>query len=205
MYNVYNKSEVYYFWDIDAQKKYLIGNEKELIHWLAKQYQRDWWCGSELKNDTLDSFACNSNDYLNYGKNCQILDGFDRCINPKIYEREARLLYLNYYKNQWVKSNYFYRYKNEIKYAFRYDPIPYTHKYGSGGPHVRPRRIKPLKKMYYAYPEYKEFNRGSHKDVPDGWWDDWHRCRQKNWKSQSKRRHQWKEKEVEWGTQNSNT
>ena len=197
MYNVYNKSEVYYFWNIDTQERYLIGNEKELIHFLAKQYRPDVWCGSELRNATLDFFACSEND-LKYGKDCQILDGFDRCINPKIYEREARLLYLNYYKHKKVKSNYFYWRKNNVKYAFRYDPVPRTCK-RKGGPGVKPRRIKPLKSMY-ANPEYKEFNRGSHKDIPLGYWDDWYRCKQKNWKSQSKRRHQWKE-----GTQNSNT
>jgi hypothetical protein len=190
MYNVYNKSEIYYFWNIDTQQKYLIGNEKELVHWLAKQYRPDVWCGSELHNDTLDSFACHEND-LKYGKHCQILDGFDRCINPKIYEREARLLYLNYYKHKMVRSDYFYWRKNNVNYVFRYDPVPHTHK-RKGGPCVRPRRIKSLKQMY-ANPEYKEFNRGSHKDVPDGWWDDWYRCNQKNWKKQSKRRHQWKE------------
>lgn len=190
MYNVYNKSEIYYFWNIDTQTKSLIGNKKELVHWLAKQYRPDIWCGSELHNETLDSFACHEND-LKYGKHCQILDGFDRCINPKIYEREARLLYLNYYKYKKVKSDYFYWRKNNVKYVFRYDPVRYTGK-RKGGPSVRPRRIKSLKQMY-ANPEYKEFNRGSHKDVPDGWWDDWYRCNQKSWKTQSKRRHQWKE------------
>lgn len=191
MYNVYNKSEIYYFWNIDTQQKYLIGNEKELVHWLAKQYRHDvWWGGSELHNETLDSFACHEND-LKHGKHCQILDGFDRCINPKIYEREARLLYLNYYKHKMVRSDYFYWRKSNVNYVFRYDPVPYTYK-RKGGPHVRPRRIKSLKQMY-ANPEYKEFNRGSHKDVPDGWWDDWYRCNQKSWKKQSKRRHQWKE------------
>lgn len=49
----------------------------------------------------------------------------------------------------------------------------------------------PAKRMY-ANPEYKEFNRGSHKDLPDGWWDDWYRHREKNWKKH--RKYQWKEK-----------
>ena len=53
-------------------------------------------------------------------------------------------------------------------------------------------RIKHLKQMY-ANPDYKEFNRGSHKDVPDGWWDDFPpRCNQRSWKKH--RKHQWKEK-----------
>lgn len=201
MYNVYNKSEVYFYWDIKAQKLSLIGNEKELIHWIARQYQTDWWCGSELKNPILNSYGCNIHET---NKDYQIFDGMWRCINPRIYEREARLLYLNYYKKNWVKYNYSYWKKNNVKYAFRYDPVRHTGK-RKGGPSVKPRRIKSLKKMYYAYPEYKEFNRGSQKDVPDGWWDDWYRCNQKSWKTQSKRRHQWKEKEVKWGTQNSNT
>lgn len=89
------------------------------------------------------------------------------------------------------KKDYFYFNKNEIyKDTFRRTPIEGISKW-RGGPSVRPRRIKHLKAMY-ANPEYKKFNRGSHKDIPDGWWDDWRRCKEKNWKSQSKRRHQWK-------------
>lgn len=196
MYNIYNKSEVYFCWEISKQKEYLIGTEKDLIHWLANNYCSSdpifWECGSELRNPILENFGCNPNET---NKEYQIFDGLGRCINPKIYEREARLLYLNYYKHQKDKRYYSYWRKSNIKYVFRFDPVPYTSKW-RGGPSTKPRHIRPLKKMYYAYPEYKNFNRGSHKDVPDGWWDDWYRCNQKNWKSQSKRRHQWKEKEV---------
>lgn len=60
-----------------------------------------------------------------------------------------------------------------------------------GGPHVHPRKIKHIAVMY-SNPEFKEFNRGSRNDYPDGWWDNWYRVRERNWKSQ--RCHQWKEK-----------
>lgn len=30
--------------------------------------------------------------------------------------------------------------------------------------------------MMYDNPEYKGFNRGSKKEIPSGWWDDWDRC-----------------------------
>lgn len=195
MYNVYNKSDVYYLWNISKQKEYLIGDENDLIHMIAKNYRPSWgfwdWddshnlhCG-HWANSILNSFACNVNEA---DKQYQIFDGYGRCINPKIYEREAFQLFLSKYKDK--KQKYYWSKYNNYKYIYRYDPIRYTGK-RSGGPSVRPRRIMPAKRMY-ANPEYKEFNRGSHKDLPDGWWDDWYRHREKNWKKH--RKHQWKEK-----------
>lgn len=194
MYNVYNKSNVYYVWIISKQKEYLIGDENDLIHYLAKNYRPawDWWSfyfdekPRKWRNPILDTFACNINEQ---GKEYQIFDGYGRCINPKIYEKEAFRLFLKQYKDK--KEKYYWRKSNTNTGVFRYDPVPYTGK-RKGGSYVRARKIKHLKEMYYAYPEYKEFNRGSHKDIPEGWWDDWYRCNQKSWKKH--RKHQWKEK-----------
>jgi len=73
--------------------------------------------------------------------------------------------------------------------VFRETSVPHTGRY-RGGPSIRPRKIKHIVAMY-GNPEYKEFNRGSHKELPDGWWDDWTRSVERNWKSQRKVRHQW--------------
>lgn len=193
MYNIYNPSEVFYLWDVKRQQLSLIGNEKDLIHLLAKGYQRSQhlWEWNELKNNILDSFGCNVNET---DKEWQIFDGMDRCINPKIYEKEAYDLYLKYYKN---KEKPLYRvwsvrdktYKGE----FRREPVEGLIR-RRGGPSCRNRKTARLKRMY-SNPEYEEFNRGSHKDIPI-WWDDQKfRCCQRNWKSQ--RKHQWKEKKNE--------
>lgn len=73
--------------------------------------------------------------------------------------------------------------------VFRETSVPHTGKH-RGGPSIRPRKIKHIVAIY-KNPEYKEFNRGSHKELPDGWWDDWTRSVERNWKSQRKVRHQW--------------
>lgn len=188
MYNVYNASNVYFLWDIEKQQKSLIGDENDLIHFIAKCYKYDYNYGYYLHNPLLNSYACNANET---DKRYQIFDGMDRCINPRIYEREARLLYLNHYKKLVNYYQYSWRKNNKNTGRFRYDPVPHTRNYRIGGPTVKHRRVKHLKQMY-ANPEYKEFNRGSHKDVPDGWWDDWYRHVERNWKRQ--RKTQWKTK-----------
>ena len=192
MYNIYNKSNVYYVWIISKQKECLIGDENDLIHYLAKNYHPawDWWYfdkkPKKWRNPILDTFACNINEQ---GKEYQIFDGYGRCINPKTYEKEAFRLFLEQYKDK--KEKYYWQKNYKNMGIFRYDPVPYSGK-RRGGPSVRPRKIKHLHAMYLN-PEYKEYNRGSRSDIPEGWWDDWYRCRQKSWKSQSKRRHRWKE------------
>lgn len=186
MYNIYNASEVFYIWDIENQTMSLIGDENDLIHHLARCYRVSWWCGSELINSIFESYACNINEE---GKKYQIFDGMDRCINPRIYEREARKLYLEVYKKKQQKQEYR-RWIRKYCGEFRREPVEGIHKW-RGGPSCRGRKVTHLKKMY-ANPEYKEFNRGSRDEVPD-WWDDCKfRCRQRSWKSH--RKHQWKEK-----------
>lgn len=193
MYNVYNKSDVFFVWDISQQKEYLIGTEKDLIHYIAKRFRPDMIWGwdtkpirNKWKNDILDSFACNINEK---GKLFQIFDGYGRCINPQIYDKKAFSVFIEEYKDK--KPKFYLRKNHNNKSIFRYDPVPFVHCY-RGGSYQSYRKIKHLKQMY-ANPEYKEFNRGSHKDVPDGWWDDFPpRCNQRSWKKH--RKHQWKEK-----------
>ena len=194
MYNIYNYSNVYYLWDNFKQTEYLIGNKKDLINEMAKNFRIKIWlmreCGDSKErphysNNWLDEYYYI--DYTPY-KRYVIYDGYCRLIDIKEYDDVAFRLYLSNYKDR-VKRFYFR--KSKIKYGhFRYDPVPYTGSRG-GGSSIRPRKIKHLKQMY-ANPEYKQFNRGSHKDVPDGWWDDWYRNVERSWKKH--RKHQWKEK-----------
>ena len=189
MYNIYNPSEVFYLWDVKRQQLSLIGNEKDLIRFLARHYRKKWYLWDyELGNDILDNFGCNINEV---NKDWQIFDGMNRCINPKIYDREAYDLYLKYYKKPKEREDYrTWSIKNKTyKGEFRREPVERLIR-RHGGPSCRNRKVSRLKRMY-SNPEYKEFNRGSHKDIPM-WWDDQKfRCRQKSWKSH--RKHQWKE------------
>lgn len=149
-------------------------NEKEFIIFLAKGFKRDIW--GLLYNKRMEY---------------QYYDGYNRNIDPRIYYKTAHLLWVEKYKNlpeeDWLnKRDRQKTYKGE----FRKEPVEGIRK-RRGGPYCRPRRLRGIAAMY-ANPEYKDFNRGSRKDYPEGWWDDWYRSRERNWKSQ--RRHQWKEK-----------
>lgn len=73
-------------------------------------------------------------------------------------------------------------------YKYRKDPVPYTRKW-RGGPYQSPPHTTRINRMY-GNPDYKYFNRGSKRDIPQ-WWDDKSRCVQRSWKAQSKARHQW--------------
>lgn len=187
MYNIENKSFIltyeYNYWR-HTYKVVTLKNEKELISYLANGYRpydfvwKDislnplWW-----KNNRLEQ---------------EYITGYGKIINPCAYKDDAWIYFCEHLYNQ-VKTRKKYSVKNQTyKGTFRRTPVEGIRKW-RGGPSVRPRHIKQIKALY-ANPEYREFNRGSHKEVPNGWWDDCHRCKEKNWKSQSKRKHQWKER-----------
>ena len=183
MYNIENKSNIYYLWNIQTQTESKIGDYNAVVRFIASRYREKLWIDwyyNPVSNAILDSYGCNKNDG---DKNYQIYDGLGRTINPRIFEKEAWALY----KKGIPEKTYSYR-NHKNTGVFRYDPVPRSRK-RRGGPSVRPRRLKHLKAMY-ANPEYKGYNRGSSKDYPLGWWDDWYRKRERNWKSQ--RKHQWK-------------
>lgn len=185
MHDIYNLSDTYFLWNIEKQKMSFLGNREEIIRFLAKAYQKDWY-DFVLRNIYLDNFGCNTNET---GKLWQFFDGYERCINPKLFEKEAFKLWQVEYKNKnefnWKKHRIC---KKTYPGEYRKDPVAHTGKI-KGGPFCKNRRVTHIKRMY-DNPEYKEYNRGSHKFVPM-WWDDqkW-RTIQRSWKSH--RRHQWK-------------
>lgn len=193
MYNIQNESLTFYYWRTLTQKSYLIGNEKDLIKWIASYFKVPYWGGSELFNIILDNFSCKDSDVENqYIDKYIIFDGIYRYINPKNYEREARIFYLKYLKNsQGDKYNYFFKNKSKKEYGvFRKTPVPGIHKY-RGGPKQKPRKIKHIE-MMYDNPDFKDYNRGSAKKIAFDDWYDWFPRRkiQKSWKKH--RKHQWK-------------
>lgn len=191
MYNVYNPSEVFYLYDILKERTSLIGNEKELIDFIAKAY-KSWWSwdnsSSDACNTYLDDFACSQGD-VTATTRWQFLDGMDRCINPKRYEKQAHALWIKKYKNSQVKRDYSYWHRNKVyKGVFRQTPVEGLRK-RRGGPSVsKPMHMAHIWRMW-GNPECKEFNRGY---CPDKWYEGRERSIERNWKSQ--RKHQWKEK-----------
>lgn len=186
MINVYNEYEVFYLYEIQTETWSLIGNEKELIVFLAKGYYEFYnYCKTELRNRYFDNFGCNQNET---DKWYQFFNGTDRCINPKIYEVDARNYFLKKLKGK--SEQFSHRYVHKYKGIFRRTPVEGIRKIRGGSSHKMP-KTKRIFAMY-ANPEYKDFNRGTKKLIPS-WWDDKFRHVEMNWKSQRKTRHQWKE------------
>lgn len=159
--------------------KYIIKcfhSEKELIEYLAHGYY----------------FLLDNNEKIYYNRryDYSYYDNYNRVINPRWYEDDA----WEYYQNFIMGKEYQYMWEKNNKYhtPSRGKTIPYTRKI-RGGPNVRPRKHKHFA-LIYDNPEYRGFNRGSRSEFPQGWWDDFYRHTEKNWKRQSKRRHQWKER-----------
>ena len=66
MYNIQNESLVFYLWRTKYQNSYRIGNEKDLIKFLASLYREriwfGWWEESKLTHLIFDNFTCYNNE-----------------------------------------------------------------------------------------------------------------------------------------------
>lgn len=197
MYNVYNASEVFYLYDIQNKKVSLIGKEKDFVDFLAKGYKGGYYCydiwmpdEKYTFNTYFETFSCSPNEIDEFTK-WQFFDGIGRCINPKLYEKEAYRLYLSKYKGK-VKYNSKKWYKNKVyKGIFRRTPVERTGKnwfHYSGYRNVRYKH----KIADFLIPEYRNYKRG---DYVGGWdYAESRRHTEKSWKSQGKRRHQWEKR-----------
>jgi hypothetical protein len=176
MYKVENFDTIYCgYYDFFRKNVYCIkkiGSEKELIAFLASGFKKD------------NFYFTISNKYMSY----DYWDGYNRKIEPRGYYEKAYVYWVNLLKDKPNKT-VFNNFKRTYKGTFRRTSVEGIRKW-RGGPAVKPRKSKHIK-MMYDNPEYKGFNRRSKKEITSGWWDDWDRCIEKNWKSQ--RKHQWKE------------
>jgi hypothetical protein len=198
MYNIQNESLVFYLWRTKYQKSYRIGNEKDLIKFLASLYREriwfGWWEESKLTHLIFDNFTCYDNEAGDSTLDTYLIfDGCMRYINPKLYEQKAYDFYVKFIKNkEGDKYNYFSKSKSKKEYGvFRKTPVPGIHKY-RGGPKQKPRKVKHIE-MMYDNPDFKGFNRGNSKRIAmDDYYYDWFPARrpQKSWKKH--RKHQWK-------------
>ena len=186
-YIIYTEHHGENVWDSHKYVLDIIKSEKELISYLAHGYRYyNYFYGEEEnlnKKKNRDNYS-NRRFYYFY------IDSYGRIINPRIYADDAWEYFLDFVLDREKNRLYM---RNKVYHTpKRGEPIPYTgiNKYSTT---LRPRKLKHVVSMY-KNPEFKDFNRGSCSDYPLGYWDDFDRHVEKNWKRQSKRRHQWKEK-----------
>lgn len=190
MYIIENKSDIWVTYN-QLQEGYYnskiilkkIGNENDLIKFLAEGFSYFIINWDDNNNKPIYMIKNKRLAYLYF-------DGYNRKYCSYTYYNDA-LEYFNLYlknNNTFYKRKY-YKWRNIYRYKYRNGPVEHIHK-RRGGPCIKSRHIKQIKKMYLD-PEQKSFNRGSINDLPLGWWDDWDRSVERNWKSQSKAKHQW--------------
>lgn len=200
-----NNQTTYTIWDIVNQKKKGTIKEDELIAYLASGWREDlynlgygeykYWNNKKYWNIIIS--RCNIGIYT-------ILDNYNRVIQPLDYidisfgyYKQGKIITLMEYNYKILgryAESYKIRIKQEKKIKFRYDPIPGTHKWG-GGPSQRMQRVRPaLLSM-----QDPVFKRGSKNQIPTEWDDKFKKRNIKNWKHQSKCRHQWQRgKKDQW-------
>lgn len=173
------------------------------------------YSNSFIEQCTCDVNCLFKNSWDTYYKQYILYDNYDRIINVKDFKDDAFKLFQERVKNNTASSYYpdfWWRWRRAHKtykkhgrgrweymrrmrenYRYRIDPVPHTRKW-RGGPSQSPPHTAKIMRMY-ANPDYKYFNRGSTKEIPQ-WWDDRNRRTQRSWKEQSKARHQWQRGKV---------
>lgn len=205
MFPINNKT-VYTVWNLTTgEQQGVLYEDIELISYIAGGWQEEdlfnigygkykYWNGKKYWNKII--CLCNTESY-------QILDNYNRIIQPLnyidisfIYYKQGKVIFFRKFWRSHGKyiESYKIRIKQEKKIKFRYDPIPGTHKW-SGGPSQRMQRVRPaLLSM-----QDPTFKRGSKKQIPTEWDDKFKERYIKNWKHQSKCRHQWQRgKKDQW-------
>lgn len=185
MHQIENKSDIFVEHYIGWQKVYTIdriGNEQDLIVYLAMGFKEP-------------SIGLDYDDMCRYNHHFEkhYFDGYGRDITATTYKRDAWRYYCLHIrgKENMDKSGKSYWWKKYNYHSvFRQTPIPHTGK-KKGGSSSRSPRIKHIFSMYNN-PEYSGFNRGSKKEKFEELLYNGNYKRERNWKAQSKRSHQWK-------------
>lgn len=207
---VTNQKPKYYIWDFREGKNFKTFNNKmDFLTFIAKQFREystivlnevDLDFKKEISNWVLKCCICSEGDLNTACRNAsyQLFDEYDRILSPADVWDEAIKIWEKYYRDPIVnlereRRAWQKKYRNSRPDNFRRGPVPRTGKHNF---HWRIGFRAPkttAQKRFCCAPEQKYFNRGSWKHLPS-LYDDIIRVEERNWKSQSKRRHQWKPK-----------
>lgn len=200
MYNIYNKSNIFYLYDFFKNKTYFIGNKLDLLKILAKAFKIFDYNDSETWfNEYLDDINMGK-DFSNYrkislstdnngnsfflekiiieNKRYLFFDGFDRIIDIRIYKDDA----IKCLKNDKIEYKYIPKYKKR-QYRKIHSGNCKNHK----GTNCL-RQLKKLNSMFEFDEELKSFHFKKLGDsfISYPWYDDRIRRVESNWKSQYK-------------------
>lgn len=182
MYNNFDKTNTFYYYDHKTKKHHFIGDKTYLIEYLSsffkdteyKDTSRWYWEILYNQNLTMNDTVFMEQKY--FLRDITFYDGENRIIDIRDYLQDA----ISFYKSG---------------YCIKYHPIIYFtkrnwRKYHSGN-HCRHNMPKTARILRMDAPvEMKEFKRGTKKELPR-YWDDKGRRVSSCWKDQRKYKKQW--------------
>ena len=209
MYNVYDKSNVYFLYRYSKNSHSLIGDRNALIKMLANAFRSTFYfddvkdyndcsrwsncffddvnMGSDITCVTHFNYVRDENEILHevvtkdvYNKEYLFYDGMNRIVDVREFKLEAFHYFVNHRNDK--RPYRYYRYN-------RYKQWKYGH-CGTYYHHQAPKNRKCVRKLDAMFDsEYKEYHfkhlEDSNNPYPD-WWDDAARRVEGNWKSQYK-------------------
>ena len=201
MYNVFNKSDVFYLYDFSTKQVQLIGNKKNLIAFIAKAYRCNGWSENRLENKYFEEVNM-GNDIYHFTKTTTIKNDDDtyqyieeKCYNYRrymFYDGYDRIVDIRLFEDECKK--YYHAHKNDRKiyrFNFKHTQHPKSHArnfYKHTFTHNR-MCVRKLDDMFEHDVDYKDYHFKKLEDPIDGypdWWDDTNRRVEGNWKSQYK-------------------
>lgn len=219
MYQNIDKTEKIYLYDV-YQGAYvrMFPTKLDALKFLASNREKIDWCkedrnryldhinmGNDKENQTIPKTYRDNDGQMRFYYDIQMVDkqyifvdGLDRIIDFRIYQKEINYLYE---KGQFDYESYPKRKKRWSKYSltnryskFREEPVPFTGK-RSGTQAYRMPKLHNLYKQI-ADEEYQEFVRPKRNlnNLPNVYWDDApvrSRFDSRSWKDCTKKRKQW--------------
>lgn len=190
MYNIFDKSNVFYCYNHSTNTHSLIGDRNDFVNYIAKSIRTNdyndtsrWYCSLlEDQNITMNDTISNPSggywqypEYIKYLRQITYYDGYYRIVNIRDYLNEAFEL-IKQDKIVYKRKTYKKRYINRHYHC------------GNKFKNKMPKTMRT--KRYNSIPDYKSFVRQRDKEFPN-WWDDTSRRVSCCWKDQYKCKKQW--------------
>ena len=181
MYNVYNKSDVYFKYNLSDDKLTLIGNRNDFLKEIYLM----------SKNEKMGPKDKPITERTSILRNVLYLDGYYNTVDPKNYLEEAFILFDKKVSrfNHCSYSNF-----GKDNYKFRSGPVSHTGSKRGVGHHTK--KCRGMKRIHVMVSdvEYGKYIRNKAIPFNEHQWDDAYdgvsSRKHKSWKSQKKRK-QW--------------
>lgn len=198
MYNVYNKSDVFYLYTFSKNQTHLIGNKEDLIKFISRAFSTSYW-DRTLANKYFDNINMGNDiyyvkketkvlnedetyqyiyEYIVNSKEYMFFDGYNRIVDVRNFKEEC-IKYFNLHKN----DRYYHKYCRKM-YPKSHAQTRYKHTFAHNK-----MKIRKMDSMFKCDEEYRDYHFKKLEDpnnpYPD-WWDDTSRRVEGNWKSQYK-------------------